>query len=571
MELLSRPAFYFIRQNHVHDNHSLKKLSIAGCVLVVIFAIVFLISEPFEYGSRLHRPILIVASLLIVATIVAFLGLRSALAVSTKDPRNERKLLFVVACIAISLRAIGLFTNPILEIDYYRYLWDGKVSNAGVSPYLYAPSQALDPNSTKENSIQTRIDLGVLETMSLRSEANRTILQRVHFPEYTTAYPPVSQKVFELAASWIPESADVWAHLVWLRLIMIAFDLATLGIVALLLKKLSMHVGWVVAYAWNPLVVKEIANSGHLDSIAVLFMIAAVYAAVSWFSRNKNFESQSDTQWFLQWRLVVSGVCLGLGVGAKLFPIVLFPAIFVTVAKFRWSKSMLFAGVFAVTTAAVMWPILQHSLSETPDRKDGISSFLSKWQMNDVVFSGIYYNLKPDRKSKKTNVSTTPWFVVAPNESRVRTHDWVKKMGSRNPAFTISRIVTVTAFLLFYVWQLLVLYRDKSNVRMERLTWILAVFLFLQPTVNPWYWVWVAPLACFSRNKAWLLVSGLLLIYYVRFWFKANAAAQEIGGITYTAVGQFDHFVAWIEFAMIVAVLVVAHVRYGNVSATNRN
>ena len=542
------------------QDRSLKKLSIAGCVLVSIFAIIFLISKPFEFGSELHRPILLVASLLIAATVVAFFGLKSAISVKTNERRQVRGLLFIIACIAVSLRAIALFTNPILEIDYYRYLWDGKVSSSGVSPYLYAPSQVLKANPTEASSMQTRGDIALLESMSLRSEANRTILRRVHFGQYTTAYPPVSQKVFELAVCWLPESASVWTHLAWLRLILIAFDLATIGIVILLLKKLNMHLGWVVAYAWNPLVVKEIANSGHLDSVAVFFMVAAVYTVVSWFVRNKN--SQSGTNSILQWRLFASAACLGLGVGAKLFPIVLFPAIFITIAKVRWVKALLFASVFALTTAVVMWPIVQHSLSENPERKDGISSFLSKWQMNDVIFSGIYYNVKPDRKHNNPTVSTTPWFVVTPNESRVRIHDWVTKMtGSRNPAFAISRMVTMTAFMIFYVWQIVVLYRDKSSLRLERLTWILAVFLFLQPTVNPWYWVWVAPLACFSRNRAWLIVSGLLLIYYVRFWFKANASTQEFAGTTYTAVGQFDHIVAWIEFAMIVGVLVFSYVK----------
>ena len=55
---------------------------------------------------------------------------------------------------------------------------------------------------------------------------------------------------------------------------------------------------------------------------------------------------------------------------------------------------------------------------------------------------------------------------------------------------------------------------------METLFLVLAVFFFLQPTENPWYWLWALPFVCFARNRAWLLVSCWLFVYYVRFWLK---------------------------------------------------
>ena len=117
-------------------------------------------------------------------------------------------------------------------------------------------------------------------------------------------------------------------------------------------------------------------------------------------------------------------------------------------------------------------------------------------------------------------------------------------------------------FVLFYVWQLIRIYKETDpniGVNFKRLTWIAAVFLFLQPTVNPWYWIWIAPLACLSRNAGWLLVAGFLMTYYCRFCFMTIDGTYQFAGTDYSGEGLFDHGLAWIEFACIIVVLVWFH------------
>ena len=41
-----------------------------------------------------------------------------------------------------------------------------------------------------------------------------------------------------------------------------------------LLTQTGRHRGWAIAYGWCPLVIKEIANSGHLDALATCSMTA---------------------------------------------------------------------------------------------------------------------------------------------------------------------------------------------------------------------------------------------------------------------------------------------------------
>ena len=176
--------------------------------------------------------------------------------------------------------------------------------------------------------------------------------------------------------------------------------------------------------------------------------------------------------------------------------------------------------------------------------------------MNDVVFSGIYRNLKPDSER-----GSTPWFVVTSNDHRKSFVHWCQQrsIGGSNPAFFVTRLLTMSVFAMFYLWMLVRTLRSPHEFEIERFAWVMAVFLFLQPTVNPWYWVWVAPLACFTNSKGWLLVSGILSVYYLRFWFQDSSSEDSFG----RAARLFDHGVAWLEFAAILAVAIfcVVHSR----------
>lgn len=539
-----------------------RNLCLVGTLLVLIFLLIFAISGPFEYGCKSPRPILLVTGLLMVATVVALLGLKFALQLNNQS----RSLLMLIVGCGISLRMIGLFTCPILEIDYYRYIWDGKVVSTGVSPYRYSPQQVLRTAAGNNPSLQK------VASLSASSQSNHTILDRVHYKEYTSIYPPVSQLVFAATMKFFPASASIKAHIIAIKAALVLFDLLTLGLIYLLLRQLNIHIGWMIAYAWNPLVIKEISNGGHLDSIATFLVTSSVCLLVQW-SRSKGFRSNLSLAGS-------AGMALGLGVGAKIFPIVLFPAMFVTIARRQWLQASVFTAMFIVSASLSMWPMYRthakeqanrnHSIAEShpnepqqlesleTGNKEGLTGFLSRWRMNDVVFSGIYLNLKGLPKTKQANA---PWFVVTSNRFRTELNEYCKahSIGGSNPAFFLARITTLSLFATFYLWQLVAIYRSPKEISFDRFTMIMIVFLFLQPTVNPWYWVWVVPLGCLARKSAVLSISGLLLVYYSRFWFKSLSQTYEFGGATYSGVALFDHGVAWLEFIPIVVLLLTPY------------
>jgi hypothetical protein len=118
-----------------------------------------------------------------------------------------------------------------------------------------------------------------------------------------------------------------------------------------------------------------------------------------------------------------------------------------------------------------------------------------------------------------------------------------------NAAFLVMRFLTLAAFSLI----VLLLIRRAWRLS-DPAVWLSAAFLslawfwLLSPTQNPWYWIWSLPLVMFGRSRAWLVVSGLVMIYYLRFWLSGHWADQPVLGTAYPGATFFDFVVTWIEF-----------------------
>ena len=526
---------------------NLRNVAILAAVAIGIFLVLAILDRFTEWVDVVPW----VAGLLFAATAVIFAGLSQAL--RTK-PHEARKLLFIIVATAISLRAVALLTSPILEVDYYRYIWDGKVLASGVSPYAYSPQQIRNADVSVLDQ-----DYRKVVALSQVSDSNSTILSKVHFAQYTTIYPPVSQFIFAAAMKYFPVHANVWSHITFLRIVLVIFDLLTVFILWKLMVERGIHLAWLISYAWNPLVIKEVANSGHLDSIAVFFLMLAFYSASSW--------QLKDDEKSLSWRIPFSGFSLALGFGAKLFPVILVPIFALSFAKHRRAAAVVFLVAFLLP-AAFITGIFNRALADrakTQERyaaqkreqqsSEGLSSFLTTWRMNDVVFSCLYLNLSPEAEAG----SQVPWYVVTSKKMRLGIHSWLSRrsIGGEDLAFLLARFITVAGFALIYAWVLLSAYREQTQFDAAKYSWILVVFLFLQPTVNPWYWLWIAPLASLSQRKEWILVSGLLLTYYLRFWFSNQTLTISFLGKAYSGVEIFDDFIAWLEFVAIVVVLLI--------------
>ena len=556
--------------NQLLDKISWGFVCAIGILLIVLTGVLFGLADDFAYGQPPNRPIVRVVLLSWIASAVALCGLFFGLCVKS----HFRVLVGVIVLVAVSTRLLLVFSNPILEVDFYRYLWDGIAANQGVAPYKYSPDAVLRSNADDP-------ELQVLQAAIQESPSAFTIVSRVHFEEYTTLYPPVSQAVFRTTTALVPDDASVEAHIASIKFVLVLFDFGTMAALGWMLFFLKKHPAWLMAYAWNPLVMKEISNGGHLDSIAIFFMTAAI-AVFLWIAcqlikrRSASLTSHvhglalpagevagkkdvhAKSQLSLVIASLVSGFLLACGVGAKLFPVIFMPAMLMFLfMRGRFTCALVFGMAFGLGVGLVMrpmWnpanqPVAVH-ISQTeagPEETDGLEAFMTKWRMNDAIFSGIYQNVEYDWRE-----DGPPWYVFVPNETRVK---WFQDYEG-NHAYYVARVATVGMFGLFYLFVFYRLWWTNEPEDLANLLFvIIGVFFYLQPTQNPWYWAWAMPLVCFAKNKGWLFVSLILFVYYLRFWFTEKNYPYHFMGTRYVGHDFFDHCLVWVEFTLVLAIL----------------
>lgn len=556
-----------------------------------IYIAICVLSGNFEYSTPgTTRPILLVVGLFGVGFALHWFSLWLALAI-----RNEILTLRTIVLGAIAFRIIVLFSTPIQEVDIYRYIWDGAALRNGVSPFRYSPQHVLQASS---EASQLSPELRTLVALRDQDYGLGEVLSRVHYGQLTTIYPPVSQAVFALADFLTPRGVSLELRVFIMKSVIVLFDLAVLAILAKLLAQCRLHSGWLIAYGWSPLVLKEFANSGHLDSIAVFFTTAAVLAFVLGAGQRPH-----PRRW-----LFGSGLLLALGIGAKLYPVVLIPLLAWNTWKrcgaiqaIQWSAWVIVAAGLLVLP--MVWeiryppddpspgnalveeselppppsetdplasllpeepapvsppvPLPPSPTAEATGPRDGLTAFLGRWEMNDFLFMVLEENVRgsPDVIS----ASTVPWFVVVPGHWRdtlvLAVERWTGIPQARVP-FLLTRAVTLLIFGAVALWLALRAAQAKTqNSLLEVAFLTLAWFWLLSPTQNPWYWIWALPLIPFARGRAWLFVSGLSLIYYLRFWFLYQYPQQDLFWPGYSGTYFFDFVVVWLEFAPWMAIL----------------
>jgi hypothetical protein len=265
----------------------------------------------------------------------------------SREPRWRAVL--VAAAVARLLAALG---PARFDDDLWRYLWDGAATNAGVSPYRFAPEQVLrfDPEFDP-------ILLGADQTRSLGPLLERAadprlrpVLERINFSQYPTLYPPASQMAFALAAAVAPGSDRLW------RLLAAAADLGAAALLAALLGRLGRPIWWSAAYALHPLPALESAAAGHQDALGVALLLAAALALA-------------------QKRHGRAGAALAAAAGVKLFPGAL---------ALPWARALGSRGLLAALAAAAL--LAGPFLLLGPPKLDGLAVYLRRWEF----FSGPY-------------------------------------------------------------------------------------------------------------------------------------------------------------------------------------
>lgn len=187
--------------------------------------------------------------------------------------------LLVILLFALLYRLFLLPTQPMLSSDMYRYIWDGRVQSQGINPYRYPPNHE-----------------------AIKRLRDGAIYPHINRKGSPTIYPAGAQALFYILNRLGARSV------VTFKGVALLFDMGSIVLLVMILGRLGLQRERVLLYAWNPLVIFELANNGHLDGFVVFFILLCI--------------------WFLLGEKPGAAVsALALAASLKLYPVFLLPAV----------------------------------------------------------------------------------------------------------------------------------------------------------------------------------------------------------------------------------------------------
>jgi alpha-1,6-mannosyltransferase len=434
-----------------------------------------------------------------------------AIAIRNIWRRPNRPGIFPIILIGgLLFRAVLIPAQQIQEDDVYRYLWDGKVFAQGINPFKYAPEEVSEFKKLRiQNPDQFQIryseqdekELLTLYDLKWENDTSLIFHERINHPDVPTIYPPLAQYVFRFANFLQPDS------IVALRLVFLIFDILTLFFIVRILETLGKSRNWAIIYFWSPLILKETFNSTHLDIIGVSVLTGSLY-------------------FYLRYKFTLASLFLALGVVGKLYPIILAPIYLKENIKYLinqdkvktiWKAISVNILVFTATVAFFYFPFVQIGKGAF----EGLKVFTTYWQNNDSIFALILYfyenilGLNAEFNYQEANVYIS--------------YDLASLLSKATVALIL--VGTVLFFLL----------RKEKNVEEKNRLWSLFVIMglvfLLSPVQNPWYLNWVVPFLCVFPYRSWILLTGLIGLYYMGFYFD------------YQDRGHLEIYLPWFEFA----------------------
>lgn len=148
--------------------------------------------------------------------------------------------------------------SPIgVSTDYYRYLWQGRISNAGLNNYSLVPW-----------------DEGI-------ENANEELFERMDWRDAKSVYPPVAEQYFRIPAgifdSNILQNTDFQTRLNMSRLPSLLLFILS-GFLLYMITRSK-----VVAFVWLalPFLQFELVNSAHIDILSITLLLGALLALKS--------------------------------------------------------------------------------------------------------------------------------------------------------------------------------------------------------------------------------------------------------------------------------------------------
>ena len=217
---------------------------------------------------------------------------------TARAPDFGPQRLFTIAILLAAAFRLPPAVAPVgADNDMVRYMYDGRVQRLGLNPFLVVPS---DPEMAWTHTDLTR------RMPSIRAR---------------TPYPAAAQLFFRLVVT-IRETPRA------MKLALVACDLLTIWVLAAWLRETNRSPWLALAYAWNPLVILEVAHSGHIDALGALWIAIAAWMVSTG-------------------RTARGAIAFVIAIASKLLPIVLLPLL--------WKRIKIRDGVAAAAVFVLLY------------------------------------------------------------------------------------------------------------------------------------------------------------------------------------------------------------------------
>ncbi|WP_445525849.1 glycosyltransferase 87 family protein [Streptomyces cyslabdanicus] len=386
------------------------------CATALLAALVAVVAATVRTGGDLGRP----AALLnwYAAAWVLFAGAAWAV---RRVPVRTAVALILAGGVALCVAAMS--APPRTSDDMYRYVWDGRVQAAGVSPYAYPPdapqlARLRDPWLFPAGTACHGWDL----------HAVAGACTHINRPSERTIYPPVAEGWFLLVHAVTPAGGQHKP----LQLAGAVLAVATTMTLLLVQRRAGGDMRRVALWAWCPAVPFAAVNDAHVDTLGVLLTVAALGTATG----------------------ARRGALIGAAIAVKLLPVLTLPGALSGVlapgrgphARLRETASVLLTAVGVV--ALVYLPYLLASGSAVLGYLPG---YLREegYESGNVIRFALLRTVLPDAWAGPAAVALvmlSAWYVL--------------RRGDPERPWHGSLLVTGTALLLtspgYYWYALLV-------------------------------------------------------------------------------------------------------------------
>lgn len=387
-------------------------------------------------------------------------------------PLRRRRAMIAIAVVATALRVAALAGGPHLSDDLYRYSWDARVQLSGVDPYRYPPAaKTLRP--LREPWLWP-------DAAGCAHITRPPGCTRINRPTDRTIYPPLAEgwftTVYRLGGG-IGSRYKVWqgAGLVT--------ELATMGAITALLARRRRDPRWLALYAMCPAPVVGVVNDGHVDGLALLFLMAAFLALSPRRARSPEPAAPDVTPW----RAAAAGALMGASALVKLYPIVALLAVWVAPGV-RWRHRLASAVAAAGVVTAGYAP-----------------------HVTAVGVKVIGY--LPGYLREEHYTGTSSRFLLA-GLAHLHGH-------AADAAVVVAVAVTVAILAV------------RRPPAILAATVLIGVLLLIATPVQPWYAVTLLALATAARRPRW----GLIVAAGYPYFFAVILSARHQAGIGQISYG----------------------------------